>query len=68
MIVTSRDQGPWLVAGAIYFVVGELIGNWYVFFGTRVDITTFWKWLLLNVIAAGAITLAYLNIIGVVRL
>lgn len=68
MIVTSNEQGPWLVASAIYFVIGALIGNWYVFFGTQFDAATFWKWLLLIAIAAGAIALAYLNIIGAVRL
>ncbi|MDZ4868968.1 MAG: hypothetical protein SGI91_16735 [Alphaproteobacteria bacterium] len=67
MIVTSKDQTPWLIGGAVYFVVGALIGNWYVPFGARVDAATFWKWLLLNVSAGVVIALGYLNIVGVLR-
>jgi len=67
MIVTSKDQAPWLIGGAVYFVAGALIGNWYVPFGARVDAATFWKWLLLNVSAGVVIALGYLNIIGVLR-
>jgi hypothetical protein len=66
MIVTSEEQGPWLVVGGVYFVLGALIGNWYVPFGMRFDLPTFFKWLAINVFAFGMIAIAYLEIVGVI--
>ncbi len=68
MVVTSEVQGPWLVAFGIYFVLSALVGNWYVFFGTRIDWPTFFKWLAINVFGFGLIAVAYLDIVGVIEL
>lgn len=67
-VVTSEEQGPWLAAFGVYFVVSALIGNCYVFFGTRFDLPTFFKWLAMSVVAFGMVAIGYLDIVGVINL
>jgi FtsH-binding integral membrane protein len=66
MIVTSDEQEPWLIAFAAYFVVSALVGNWYVFFGSRFDQPTLLRWLAISAVTFGAIAIGYLQIVGAI--